>query len=237
MEYSQHQKPQQYQLPPGWEEAFDPTTGRAYYANATTGASSWDKPQQLPFPPPPPPPPPLLKQSFPHQQHAQHNINLQISNSSYSHSDQRYWDQNPSNVNHSSAANQRCLSNPQQMWPTESTQGSHAAQESNSVKSDSINNIVITSRDTTIKEELDPIDNELQLLSAGQISDLCYIQQQQQQQQLYNENNGTGSSMPPPYSVPLSIMQQQQRPRQEIGRLQTRYYTLRETLKQFHVTE
>lgn len=39
-------------LPPGWEQAIDPTSGRAYYANRSTGGTSWTLPQY--FPPPPP---------------------------------------------------------------------------------------------------------------------------------------------------------------------------------------
>ena len=34
-------------LPPGWEEARDPSTGRIYYANRATGETSW-KPPPLP---------------------------------------------------------------------------------------------------------------------------------------------------------------------------------------------
>ena len=31
-------------LPPGWEERFDPASGRTYYVNAATGASQWEPP-------------------------------------------------------------------------------------------------------------------------------------------------------------------------------------------------
>jgi len=34
-------------LPPGWVEATDPTHGRAYYYNAETGATSWERPQMV----------------------------------------------------------------------------------------------------------------------------------------------------------------------------------------------
>jgi WW domain len=47
-------------LPLGWTTAIDPSSGRLYYANATTGESSW-VPPSLPLPPPSPPrfvPPP-----------------------------------------------------------------------------------------------------------------------------------------------------------------------------------
>lgn len=93
--------------------------------------------------------------------------------------------------------------------------------------------IMNTSVDTTVKEECDPIDNELNLLSAGQIADLCYLQQQQ----LHYDRRDAGSSVPPSYSVPLSIGTLHQRPRQETARLQTRYYALKEQLKHFRIFE
>ena len=37
-------------LPAGWMELQDPTSGRSYYANQTTGEVSWDKPQAAPVP-------------------------------------------------------------------------------------------------------------------------------------------------------------------------------------------
>jgi WW domain len=58
-------------LPPGWTLAVDPSSGRTYYANATTGESSWVPPSWPPpaphtprFVPPPQSPiaPPLQQQ-------------------------------------------------------------------------------------------------------------------------------------------------------------------------------
>lgn len=40
-------------LPPGWIPATDPISGNIYYANPSTGETSWQ-------PPPPPPPPPVV---------------------------------------------------------------------------------------------------------------------------------------------------------------------------------
>lgn len=60
------------QLPEGWEQAVDKSTGKVYYANRKTGQSSWERPaappppalaQQQQAPPPPPPPPPASVQS------------------------------------------------------------------------------------------------------------------------------------------------------------------------------
>ena len=47
-------------LPPGWEQAIDPASGSAYYANRSTGETSWTPP----FPPPLPviPPPQVMQQ-------------------------------------------------------------------------------------------------------------------------------------------------------------------------------
>ena len=48
-------------LPPGWEQAFAPGSGQPYYANRSTGETSWTPPCPPPyFPPPPPPPAPLI---------------------------------------------------------------------------------------------------------------------------------------------------------------------------------
>ena len=40
-------------LPPGWEQANDPASGRIYFANRSTGETSWTPPA-VHFPPPPP---------------------------------------------------------------------------------------------------------------------------------------------------------------------------------------
>ena len=44
-----------------WEQAIDPVSGKGYYANRSTGETSWTPPPHF-FPPPPPPP-------LQHQQH------------------------------------------------------------------------------------------------------------------------------------------------------------------------
>ena len=63
-------------LPPGWTSAIDPASGRTYYANPHTGASSWEPPVVVPPPPPvlrvvPPPPPPPRPSIPPVQQQQQ----------------------------------------------------------------------------------------------------------------------------------------------------------------------
>jgi hypothetical protein len=50
-------------LPPGWVMTTDPVSGRVYYANPTTGETTWEPPAPVLPPPPgvfltPPPPPP-----------------------------------------------------------------------------------------------------------------------------------------------------------------------------------
>jgi len=62
-QYSQQQsyashapsQPQGDQLPPGWAALQDPSSGRTYYANQSTGESSWEKPQMAPAPAAPQP--------------------------------------------------------------------------------------------------------------------------------------------------------------------------------------
>ncbi len=35
-------------LPEGWEQRTSRSTGRTYYLNKTTGASQWDRPEDVP---------------------------------------------------------------------------------------------------------------------------------------------------------------------------------------------
>ncbi|KAL7526842.1 hypothetical protein ACHAXR_001675 [Thalassiosira sp. AJA248-18] len=51
-------------LPPGWEQAIDPASGRPYYANRTSGETSWAPPPYFP----PPPPPPVMQPQYAQQQ-------------------------------------------------------------------------------------------------------------------------------------------------------------------------
>jgi len=47
-----------------WEQAIDPVSGQCYYANRSTGETSWTPPPHF-FPPPPPiPPPPHIGQTI-----------------------------------------------------------------------------------------------------------------------------------------------------------------------------
>lgn len=52
-------------LPPGWISVVDPVSGKTYYANPSTGQTSWEPPK-FPLPPPPPlPMPPQQSQLSP----------------------------------------------------------------------------------------------------------------------------------------------------------------------------
>jgi hypothetical protein len=246
MDYSHHLHQQKPQLPPGWVETIDPNTGRNYYANATTGESSWDIPQfQRQLHPPPPPPPPLqhsLQQTYqyPLQQQQQSDINHQyrysntIDNENINKEKYHYsYPESDNRITYN--ASQPYPPEQQQQggpaMPTQLTQSTHPANTlQNDVHNTNSNSVITTGCDTPIQEENDPINNELRTLSVGQIADLCYMQQQ-----LQYDDNGTDSSRPLPYSSPLTIAQHQQRPRQEIGRLQTRYYSLMKQLKQFRI--
>lgn len=46
--FSSLQQPVTSSLPSGWVALQDPTSGRTYYANQTTGESSWEMPQSQP---------------------------------------------------------------------------------------------------------------------------------------------------------------------------------------------
>mmetsp|Transcript_20539 Transcript_20539/g.30431 ORF Transcript_20539/g.30431 Transcript_20539/m.30431 type:complete len:949 (-) Transcript_20539:2897-5743(-) len=51
-------QPSSDQLPPGWMALQDPTSGMTYYANQTTGETTWEKPVAAPAPAPMPAPAP-----------------------------------------------------------------------------------------------------------------------------------------------------------------------------------
>mmetsp|Transcript_34087 Transcript_34087/g.61224 ORF Transcript_34087/g.61224 Transcript_34087/m.61224 type:complete len:299 (+) Transcript_34087:64-960(+) len=63
-------------LPPGWEQAIDPASCLPYYANRSTGETSWAPPPCFPPPPPPPMlmPPQQLQQQNQHFHHEQPQI-------------------------------------------------------------------------------------------------------------------------------------------------------------------
>ena len=241
MDYSHQYHQQSPQLPSGWMEAVDPTTGRIYYANATTGESSWDIPllQHQPNPHPPPPPQYSVHQNYQYpQQPSNINVNDFYSNNNLNSSETNAFTYHTSGNHNSGTTVQLChvaqQQQPQQAWSSAPTHQSQMMHPANTVQNDAyasntLSSDVTTTNDTNIKKEYEPIDHELRMLSAGQIADLCYIQQQ-----LQYDNNDTDASVPVSYQTPLTIAQHQ-RPRQEIGRLQTRYYTLREQLKQFHI--
>lgn len=71
----------QLRVPPGWMIVKDPVSGQNYYANPTTGMTSWTPPPQV-IPPPPPPPPPASRpvQTTP-VSHSHDTASIIISNS------------------------------------------------------------------------------------------------------------------------------------------------------------
>lgn len=65
-------------LPDGWMELQDPSSGRSYYANQTTGEVSWDKPQAVPAPAPTPTIAPVVTQATPQRQPKPSSKNAQM---------------------------------------------------------------------------------------------------------------------------------------------------------------
>jgi WW domain len=263
MEYSDRRRYPLPPLPPGWVQTIDPITGQTYYANATTGESSWDIPQMV-VPPPPPPPPaygfPHIQQ--PQQQQQQHD---QI----YHHYDHQIVHLPSSDMNYSANGsyaanhfNESMYPEPQVGWANvlqqQTSHPSETGQMNNGIvmytrnqnSDDEINaalrNNTVVDDDTSkidVAEEtiVDPIDTELRLFTPGQIADRCHVQQEQLQAH-YMASEDSSTVRFAPYESPLLKpnhlhfpVQQQQRQNQEMGRLHTRYFTLREQLKQYHI--
>jgi WW domain len=218
----------QQQLPPGWVEAFDPNTGRIYYANATSGESSWNVP---------------LPEHY--QYESYHDLN--------------YGEHDP--IQDSTKRGQERYNSTTQSKSSEQTRISYLSSstlatttgeaerhsninsfDENIGKSESIKCIINIAGMDTVDDEPssnridDPIEHELSMISAGQIADFCYMQQQQQMHG-HHHHDAASSASYIPYSTPISMTElsdkHTQRPMQEIGRLHTRYYTLREQMKQF----
>lgn len=246
-------------LPPGWVQTIDPSSGRMYYANATTGESSWEVPQLLNVLPPPPPslPPPTSTEQ---QYHHYYNDNSRTKN----HSHPPTMSQPHSSTNHDYQSNyyvnqpllqpyqqQQNLyiphthnEHPQQEWSNDSVKMSQPSQHpfgfsttdsSTTVSNEHpINNNIFNSNKTKSTVDSDPTIMELLSLSPGQIADMCFTQQQQQLHA--TSSSSMVSTCYYKTLIPNDVTQQenllQKRPVQEMGRLHTRYYTLREQIKQ-----
>jgi hypothetical protein len=213
----------QPQLPPGWVQAVDPNTGRNYYANATTGESSWNAPHLYNG---------LAHHEYYHQEYIPpidnaHRYNNHHTIGSYS-----------VGMNDNHHYNGQVYAQHQEIQFQPWSQSNKVDGATNFRNEDSHIHANVENNDNTYDskdfDDTDPIDFELRLLSAGQIADICYMQQQQHQAQ----NSSVENVGIVPYSTPIPMQQLQRsellnRPIQEIGRLHTRYYTLREQLKQF----
>ena len=213
----QHQQQQQQQqgFPPGWVEAKDSSSGKAYYCNPQTRETKWERPTIN-----------LISAEF----HGNRNDNLTTTTSR--------TDSSGSNVHHDSGSvlgmNRGC----HEMTQTASLSTMATTMEANS----SSNNYNHHDTDGAVNGD-DDLD-ELQSMTTGQIAHLIKLQQRQQkEQQSLQSQKGeeveveTSSTMKPldPYTpIHLSSMSLlSTTERVEPGRLDVRMHALREELKTF----
>lgn len=218
-----------HQLPPGWIAAIDPSSGKTYYANSTTGKSSWTPPASITIRAPPPPPPRLLQQqtalTAPLYQQPQQNT----TSSHYAAAQPFYpLEQHPTNANIPLSYN--VPSEPLKISTTTVVGTARAL----------VNELCAIVTDDATSSTACPsrsalVEHELSKLTAGQIADLCYLQQQQQHEE--GLQNNQADPVAPSYYTPvdpqhwLNHSSLTQRPLQEVGRLHTRLHALRDQLK------
>lgn len=190
-------------LPTGWMQADDPASGRIYYCNPTSKETRWDPPNgPIPIPAPPLP---LEVQPIP-EVPAPASVAASIHSSS----------------NHSSSTHAPST------LDKGSDRGTNAHSTSRQSSSYSPDLIVPVVRSLFDKVALLPdpalaLDLELDGLTAGEIADLCHIQQA--------DTHGSNQAYLPlnPYKMPVLA----KRPEVEHARLDVRIVELKEKLQRY----
>lgn len=222
-------------LPPGWVAAQDPASGQTYFCNPQTGESSWEVPRVLapvPVPPPPPPPPPTLPppaqshrpQFVPQQQQQQPQ---QGGFQAVPQPQSQYQQQQPT----------------QETFSKTTTEPAHvAALASNGLLVPAARALVEANKENAEDDESSEKEREkhfeLYALSAGQIADLCHIQQQEIAAAASHDTDANGNAnmaLFEPYTAldPNRLPTTAKREPMESGRLDIRVHSLYEKLRKF----
>ena len=142
-------------LPPGWEEAIDPSSGRKYYANRSTQETRWD---------PPPPISPVVASTSPPAQ-----ASLSKSKSSRSPSIEQSKGSSTGDGSGTSKSNPK----PNKFY---------SAPETNVATSDPGQLVSMTRRmlekSAAFPDQTEAVDLELHSVTPGQIADLCKLQRE-----------------------------------------------------------
>jgi hypothetical protein len=198
-------------LPPGWMQATDPASGRIYYCNPTSKETRWDPPSApIPIPAPPLPlPVPLQLQPVPvvpDPCSVAASVHSSSTHSSSTHA--------PSSLGKGSGRG---------------TNAHSTSQQSSSYSPDLSPDLivpVVRSLFDKVASLPDPalaLDLELDGLTAGEIADLCHIQQA--------DTHGSNQAYLPlnPYKMPILA----KRPEVEHARLDVRIVELKEKLQRY----
>jgi hypothetical protein len=194
-------------LPPGWMQATDPASGRIYYCNPTSKETRWDPP----FAPIPIPAPPLPSQ-VPSQIQPVPVVPAPDSVVASIHSSS-----NHSSTSHAASSLGK--------GSGRGTNAHSTSQQSSDYSPDLIVPVVRSLFDkvASLPDPALALDLELDGLTAGEIADLCHIQQA--------DTHGSNQAYLPlnPYKMPILA----KRPEVEHARLDVRIVELKEKLQRY----
>ena len=223
-------------LPPGWVAIMDPATGREYYANPDTRETRWDPPPPQFFPPP----------SSQHHSSSLHHASPYpgrggISNEDRSEAASHYSSQHRGFGGNSSSSALNQQSRGTRKHPTLPRDGNNKDNQEHfppvilaaQTMCDKIS-AASSAGDEKNKMWIKSSDLELTSLTAGQIADLCHIQQRTTNDRLDKDVN-------PFYYVPLNPYRMSQHKSTsshmdtllDAGGIDKRLFALNATLEQY----
>jgi len=228
-------------LPPGWITATDPVSGRIYYANPTTGQTSWEPPVPVPVPIPVlvpvpvalPAPQIMAPPPQPSGMHMNMNMNMNHSMSSTSNNNNNPGSNmmgQPSSYEYSSSLLNTTMNMSMPMKSSLSLNAAHLLIPSTRAIVNKIHSE--QKEDTTTDTSTDSAELHM---SAGKIADLSHIQTNYRHEIMYNHMENTRKhdidakyAYEPlkPFSLPVTLVV----PHVEGGRVDIRLMTLMETL-------
>ena len=238
-------------LPTGWTAAIDPSSGRTYYANPHTGASSWEPPPPMAvLPPPPPLPPPSTSTSsdryppqYPqHQQYQQQQQQQQQAHLHYPQQPQHISSNSSSSYSGANSNNYPVHRSLQLQSQQGGGGGGGGAQQgyNTATAAHHHNHQTLPSITTNV---VNPLHAELIALTVGQMADLCAIRQEAAMAATpEGDSTTTTTTSAEPYTplnpivaIPGGTMMK--RPTMEAGRLDIRIHSLHDKLRKIDSEE